>query len=122
RVGLVRLYRHGKFQHLIQYEKFHADDGGFNTPHPKEPESELPGPKDAGSEPVITPEPGASPVQHAPGTQPEHSPEHAGKKPGIVRADVEVEVKVEREVKVEDMSADADAPPAFTDLVEAWNT
>lgn len=49
RVGLVKLYSNGKFSAVIQYEKFHLDDGGFNKPHHREPPTGLPGPRDKGS-------------------------------------------------------------------------
>lgn len=49
RVGLVRLYANGRHEYLMQYEKFLTEDGGFNTPHQREPASQLPGPDDDGS-------------------------------------------------------------------------
>jgi len=44
-VGLVTLYSSGRHKLLAEYTKF----AEFNTPHPKEAESDLPGPEDAGT-------------------------------------------------------------------------
>lgn len=126
RVGLIRLYSNGRFGHLIQYDKFLAKEGGFNTPHPKEPESELPGPNDAGSKPVINPAGSLEAAESPSSTGPEHSREEAGKKPGNVQG--EVKVKREIEIEVKDLSADADDSPepetpntTFEALAEIWN-
>lgn len=45
-VGLLTLYRTTKHDLLAEYVRFRD----FNTPHPKEGESDYPGPEDAGSE------------------------------------------------------------------------
>lgn len=54
RVGLVHLYGNGRHDRIIQYAKFHVDDGGFNKPHDREAASTLPGPDDAGSTSITT--------------------------------------------------------------------
>lgn len=112
RVGLIRLYSNGRFGHLIQYDKFHSEDGGFNTPHPKEPESELPAPDDSGSKPVTLPATTLKAAETPSSTRPEHGPEEAGNLPGIVRADVKREIEIKREVKKEHSStSETENPP-----------
>lgn len=121
RVGLVILYRNGRHDWLIQCTKFLVDEGGFNRPHPKEPESTIAGPKDDGSEVRARPEPG---------------PKGSGKVPGNVRGEVEVygegkgKGKGEGEHSSPAPSAKgqpqdlAAAPPSETDpgeLAEIWN-
>jgi hypothetical protein len=69
-VGLIKLYRNGRHEWLIQCEKFLHDDGGFNTPHPKEPPSTLPGPEDAGSTLRTAPEPSRETAGNIPGNRP----------------------------------------------------
>lgn len=54
RVGLVHLYSNGRHDRIIQYAKFHVDDGGFNKPHEREAASTFPGPDDAGSVSITT--------------------------------------------------------------------
>jgi len=44
-VGLIVLYSNGGHKLLAEYARF----GTFNSPHPKEPESDFPGPSDSGS-------------------------------------------------------------------------
>lgn len=110
RVGLIRLYSHGRFGHLIQYDKFLTEDGGFNTPHPKEPDSDLPGPNDSGSKPVTLPTTPPKAVVTASITRPEQGREHSGKEPGIVRAEVKREIEVKREVKKEHSSTSENEP------------
>lgn len=106
-VGLVKLYRNGRHEWLIQCEKFLKEDGGFNTPHPKEPPSSIPGPEDAGS---------------ALRTAPAPAPEVAGKIPGIVRADLKVYREIDREIEVEKtlLSTSSTRAPDLS-FVEAWN-
>jgi hypothetical protein len=41
-VGLIRIYRTPKGEMVMQYAKFDEEHGGFNKPHPNEPESEFP--------------------------------------------------------------------------------
>lgn len=81
RVGLVYLYSNGRHSHIVQYTKFLASDGGFNTPHPKEPVSDLPGPFDAGSV-LLEPGPGINQAKE-PGKDAGNLPgKHAGNPPG----------------------------------------
>lgn len=59
-VGLIVLYSNGGHKQLAQYTRFEE----FNKPHPKEPESDLPGPEDSGSTVV-------GPAGNVPGDFPE---------------------------------------------------
>jgi hypothetical protein len=107
-VGLIKLYRNGRHAYLIQCEKFLKEDGGFNTPHPKEPPSILPGPEDAGS---------------ALGTAPVPVPEVARNVPGNVRGEIEVYRDRDREIEVEKelLSAAPTRASDYTAFVDAWN-
>lgn len=116
RVGLVRLYQNGKFGHLIQYEKFLTADGGFNKPHDREPDSDLPGPDDAGSTPVITPERPRTPTSTAPtpsrepyGTRTGNLPEPSHTSTEHVPPDVEIErdIEIEKEPRAHAREAGA---------------
>lgn len=65
RVGLIVLYSTPRYRQLLEYVRFRD----FNTPHPKEPESELPGPNDEGSavldaEDYFVDEPPSFPARH----------------------------------------------------------
>jgi hypothetical protein len=107
-VGLVKLYRNGRHDWLIQCEKFLKDDGGFNTPHPKEPPSALPGPEDAGS---------------ALRTAPAPIPETTGKIPGNVPGEIEVYRDRDRdtEIEVNHSSPAATRENRYLGLVAIWN-
>jgi hypothetical protein len=106
-VGLVKLYRNGRHEWLIQCEKFLKEHGGFNTPHPKEPPSALPGPEDAGS---------------AFRTAPAPIPETSRNVPGKVPVEIEVYREIDTEIEVENTLLSATPTRAVTQpFIDAWN-
>ena len=110
RAGLVVLYQNGRHEWLIQCVKFLAEEGGFNTPHPKEAPSTLPGPDDAGSVLRVAPDRG---------------PEGSGNVPGNVRGELDLKVYGERDIEVEVKEELSSAAPTRKDrhqrLADTWN-
>lgn len=137
-VGLIVLYQTARHQLLAQFTNFE-----LSKPHAKEPQSELPGPEDSGTEPVAfagtPPNTGETPSlevsRKVPGNGMAKPAAPIPEKPGTVESpDVHVHVHVQRDVK-EPLSADADvseAPPPVQkpkkptgptdqDFVDTWN-
>lgn len=136
-VGLITLYQTSRHQLLAQFTNFE-----LSKPHAKEPQSELPGPDDSGTEPVAF-------VGTPSGKQEAPSPDVSRKVPGnglakpaevvpettgtVTDPDVHVHVHVQREK--EKLSSDSATehtqpePPAaeprshleLDDLIRIWN-
>lgn len=135
KVGLIELYQTARHQLLAQFTNFE-----LSKPHAKEPQSELPGPEDSGTEPVTF---AGTPSDTVEATSLEVSRKVPGnglakpadpipEKPGTVeRPDVHVHVHVQREKEklssVSETVSPAEQPPAaaprltLADLVEIWN-
>lgn len=99
-VGLLHLYSNGKYGHIIQYKKFHTKQGGFNTPHDKEPASELPGPEDKGSTPVASrraPEALETPSSTSSGNDPDTYRTSTGEGPAYIELEIETKYEIEKE-------------------------
>lgn len=126
RVGLVHLYANGRYDRIIQYAKFHVDDGGFNKPHDREAASSLPGPDDAGSTSITTVGTGTGEVRDEVRDQVRtlvanpaktRSTPPPGQGPGELK--VEIELEVETEIEKEPSSISAERQPPSPQLVEA---
>lgn len=137
-VGLIELYQTARHQLLAQFTNFE-----LSKPHAKEPQSELPGPEDSGTEPLTfagtpsgTPsEPVREDSGKVPGNGTAKPAEPIPEKPGTVAGpDVHMHVHVQRDVH-KPLSADADASdspppvkkskkstgPTNQEFLDTWN-
>lgn len=117
RVGLVHLYSNGRHDRIIQYAKFHVDDGGFNKPHEREAASTFPGPDDAGSVSITTTGTGTHEERgKVPDKVRDEVPDPATTPPRRSPEELKVELELELELELENnpptpQKAEPLAPP-----------
>ena len=115
-VGLIRLYRTPKGEIVMQYAKFDEEHGGFNKPHPNEPESEYPDPESPGCRDER--------VSAVAGNVPDNirdnvPPQRSGKVAS--EYELEKEKEIEKEVSQERTSTSLTRATDYTPFLEAWN-
>jgi hypothetical protein len=123
-VGLIRLYRTPKGEIVMQYAKFDEEHGGFNKPHPNEPESDFPDPDSEGCreervslvadnvldnvpDNVVTNVPTINPPQRSETVAPEY--------------ELEKEKEIEKEVGQKLSSTLSTRVDPYGPFLEAWN-
>jgi hypothetical protein len=118
--GLIRLYRTPKGEIVMQYAKFDEEHGGFNKPHPNEPDSDYPDPDSAGCrDERVSNVVGNVSHNVADNVADNHPPQRSDKV--APEYELEKEKEIEKEVSQELSSAKPTRTTDYPSFLEAWN-
>jgi len=114
--GLIRLYRTPKGEIVMQYAKFDEEHGGFNKPHPNEPDSDYPDPDSPGCRDERV----SAVVRNVPDNVVDNVPPQRS---DIVASEYELEKEkeIEKEVSQKRTSLSATRAHEHDTFLEAWN-
>ena len=123
-IGLITLYKTKRGELVMQYAKFDEEHGGFNKPHPNEPESEYDAPNATGSASSTANNVLGNVVDNVPDNVAHNVPPQRSRQRSDKVAseyELEKEKEIEKEVSQERTSTSLTRATDHTPFLEAWN-